>query len=107
MEHPWDRRLGVWWIAEDHPEAPAIVDSPSGRTLTFGELAAAAHRVANALRAQGIRDGDVVAYALPNDVDAIIWQLATARAKRAGTSPGATRVRVRPTRLVHSPTVKR
>lgn len=77
MEHPWDRRLGVWWIAEDHPEAPAIVTSPSGRTLTFGALAAAAHRVANALRAQGLRDGDVVAYALPNDVDAVIWQLAT------------------------------
>lgn len=77
MQHPWDQRLGVWWIAEDHPAAPAVVASPSGRTLTFGELAAAAHRVANALRAQGLSDGDVVAYALPNDVDAVIWQLAT------------------------------
>lgn len=77
MRHPWDRRLGVWWISEDHPDAPAVVASPSGRTLTFGALAAAAHRVANALRANGLRDGDVVAYALPNDVDAVIWQLAT------------------------------
>lgn len=77
MQHPWDQRLGVWWIAEDHPNAPAIVDSPSGRTLTFGELVAAAHRVANALRAHGLHDGAVVAYALPNDVDAVIWQLAT------------------------------
>ncbi|GAB3005012.1 AMP-binding protein [Mycobacterium bourgelatii] len=77
MRHPWDRRLGVWWIAEDHPEAPAIVASPSGRTLTFGELAAAAHQVANALRANGLGDEAVVAYALPNDVDALIWQLAT------------------------------
>ena len=77
MQHPWDQRLGVWWIAEDHPDAPAIVDSPSGRTLTFAELVAAAHRVANALRAQGLHEGDVVAYALPNDVDAVIWQLAT------------------------------
>lgn len=77
MQHPWDQRLGVWWIAEDHPDAPAIVESPSGRTLTYSELAAAAHRVANSLRAHRLADGDVVAYALPNDVDAIIWQLAT------------------------------
>lgn len=77
MQHPWDQRLGVWWIAEDHPEAPAIVESPSGRTLTFAELVGAAHRVANALRAHGLRDGDTVAYALPNDVDAVVWQLAT------------------------------
>ncbi|MGE2728289.1 AMP-binding protein [Mycolicibacterium vaccae] len=77
MQHPWDQRLGVWWIAEDHPDTPAIVESPSGRTLSFAELAAAAHRVANALRAGGLGAGDVVAYALPNDVDAVIWQLAT------------------------------
>ncbi|BBY80315.1 AMP-binding protein [Mycolicibacterium pulveris] len=77
MRHPWDQRLGVWWIAEDHPETPAIVESPSGRTMTFAELAAAAHRVANALRAHGLRVADTVAYALPNDVDAVIWQLAT------------------------------
>ncbi|WP_046317927.1 AMP-binding protein [Mycobacterium sp. UM_Kg1] len=77
MQHPWDQRLGVWWIAEDHPDAPAIVESPSGRTLTFGELTAAAHRVSNALRAHGLLPGSVVAYALPNDVDAVIWQLAT------------------------------
>ncbi|MEB3031214.1 AMP-binding protein [[Mycobacterium] nativiensis] len=77
MRHPWDQRLGVWWIAEDRPEAPAIVAAPSGRTPTFGELVEAAHQVANALRAHGFGYGDVVAYALPNDVDAIVWQLAT------------------------------
>ena len=77
MQHPWDQRLGVWWIAEDHPDAPAIVESPSGRTLSFGELTAAAHRVSHALRAHGLPPGSVVAYALPNDVDAVIWQLAT------------------------------
>ncbi|MGE2727594.1 AMP-binding protein [Mycolicibacterium pulveris] len=77
MQHPWDQRLGVWWIAEDHPDAPAILESPSGRTMTFAELVASAHRVANSLRAHGLAEGDVVAYALPNDVDAVIWQLAT------------------------------
>ncbi|WP_040795874.1 AMP-binding protein [Nocardia higoensis] len=77
MQHPWDRRLGVWWIAEDHPDLPAIVHSPSGRTPTFGELAAAAHRLAHGLRARGIGAGDIVAYVLPNDVDAVLWPLAT------------------------------
>ncbi|BBZ36217.1 AMP-binding protein [Mycolicibacterium confluentis] len=77
MQHPWDQRLGVWWIAEDHPDAPAIAESPSGRTLTFGELTSAAHRVSHALRAHDLQTGGVVAYALPNDVDAVIWQLAT------------------------------
>ncbi|OBI04242.1 acyl-CoA synthetase [Mycolicibacter heraklionensis] len=77
MQHPWDQRLGVWWIADDHPDAPAIVESPSGRTLTFAELAGAAHRVSHALRAHDLPVGSVVAYALPNDVDAVIWQLAT------------------------------
>jgi long-chain acyl-CoA synthetase len=76
VQHAWDRRLGVWWIAEDYPDSPAIVDSPTGRTFTYAGLVAAAHRVANALRSAGLADGDVVAYALPNDVDAVIWQLA-------------------------------
>jgi long-chain acyl-CoA synthetase len=77
VRHPWDQRLGVWWIAEDHPEFPAIVDCPSGRTYSFGELVGAAHQVANALRARGLQPGEVVGYALPNDADAVIWQLAT------------------------------
>lgn len=77
MRNNGDRRLGVWWIAEDHPDLPAIVHSPSGRTFTFGELTSAAHRLAHGLRARGIGRGDIVAYALPNDVDAVIWQLAT------------------------------
>src|SRR5579875_2044231 len=76
MEHQWDQRLGVWWIAADHPELPAVVDSPSGVTLSFGELAGRAHQLVHALRARGIGPGAVVAYALPNDVDVVWWQLA-------------------------------
>ena len=74
--NPWDQRLGVWWIAEDHPDLPAVVACPSGVTLTFGELAGRAHQLARALRANGVQKGDIVAYALPNDVDILIWQLA-------------------------------
>jgi long-chain acyl-CoA synthetase len=75
-KHPWDRRLGLWWVAEDHPDQPALVESPSGVTLTFGELAGRAHQVVHALRARGLGRGDIVAYALPNDADILWWQLA-------------------------------
>lgn len=68
--------MGLWWIAEDHPEQPAVVASPSGTTLTFGELAGRAHQVVHALRARGLRRGDIVAYALPNDADMLWWQFA-------------------------------
>lgn len=74
--HPWSQRLGVWWIAEDHPDHPAIAASPSGVTLTFAELAGRAHQVVHAVRARGLKAGDVLAYALPNDVDIVVWQLA-------------------------------
>ena len=76
MASPYEQRLGVWWIAQDHPDLPAIASSPSGTTLTFGELAARAHQVAHLLQARGIAPGSVVAYALPNDVDIVVWQLA-------------------------------
>src|SRR5204863_2826402 len=80
MNHPWDRRLGVWWIAEDHPELPAIAESPTNEALTFAELAARAHQVVHALRSRNINAGDVVVYALPNGVDTVVWQLAAQEA---------------------------
>ena len=76
MKNPWDQRLGFWYVAEDHPEIPAIVASPSGLTLSFGELAGRAHQLVHALRSLGIEAGDVLAYALPNDADIVMWQLA-------------------------------
>jgi long-chain acyl-CoA synthetase len=76
VRHAWDQRLGFWWIAEEHPELPAVVACPSGVALTFAELAGRAHRVVHALRAHGIGAGDIFAYALPNDVDMLVWQLA-------------------------------
>ncbi len=80
MRHPWDQRLGVWAIAEDHPDAPAIAQSPSGESLSFGKLAGRAHQLVHALRSRGVRAGDIVAYALPNDVDIVVWQLAATEA---------------------------
>jgi long-chain acyl-CoA synthetase len=66
----------VWWIADDHADLPAIVASPSGVTVTFGELAGRAHQIVHALRARGVGRGDIVAYALPNDAPIVWWQLA-------------------------------
>jgi long-chain acyl-CoA synthetase len=69
--------LGFWWIAEEHPDQPAVVECPSGYSLSFGELAGRAHQLVHALRSRGVRQGQIVAYALPNDVDVLYWQLAT------------------------------
>jgi len=76
VAHPWEQRLGVWWIAEDHPDLPAIVASPSGLNLTFAELVGRAHQIVVGLRSRGVHADDIVAYALPNDVDVVWWQLA-------------------------------
>jgi long-chain acyl-CoA synthetase len=75
MQHPWDRRLGVWWIADDQPDAMAIVESPSG-TRTYAGLAGNAHQLVHALRAEGLAPGDPVAVMLTNDVDIIEISLA-------------------------------
>ena len=75
MKHPWDRRLGVWWIADDQPDAPAIVDSPTG-TLTFGELAGRSHQVVHALRSLGLGRDDPVGALLPNGVEIVEISLA-------------------------------
>ena len=76
MQHPWDRRLGFWYLAGEYPDLPAVVACPSGVTLTFAELAGRAHQIVHGLRARGLGAGDIFAYALPNDVDMVCWQLA-------------------------------
>lgn len=48
------------------PEAPALTDAASGRSLRFGELADAVPRFAAGLAARGIGCGDVVALLAPN-----------------------------------------
>jgi long-chain acyl-CoA synthetase len=71
----WDGRLGVWWIAEDHPDALAVVASPSGE-MTFGELTGTAHQIVRALRKRGVQPGDPVAAVLPNGVEMVAASLA-------------------------------
>jgi acyl-CoA synthetase (AMP-forming)/AMP-acid ligase II len=45
---------------------PALIDGPSGRTISFGELAGGARLVAGGLAARGFQHGDVFAIYAPN-----------------------------------------
>src|SRR5437879_1235546 len=54
-------------IASRHSERPAIVCEP--REVSYGELAALANRVGNALRAQGVSRGDRVLIVLPDSAE--------------------------------------
>jgi acyl-CoA synthetase (AMP-forming)/AMP-acid ligase II len=47
-------------------DKPAFIDGPSGRTLTFGQVAGGARLVAAGLAQRGFRKGDVFAILLPN-----------------------------------------
>src|SRR6266481_9664864 len=53
--------------AASHPGRSAIVGEP--REVTYGQLAALANRVGNALRAQGVSRGDRVLIVLPDSVE--------------------------------------
>jgi acyl-CoA synthetase (AMP-forming)/AMP-acid ligase II len=68
-------------LAQTRPDHPAVIDSESGRTLTFGDLDRASNRFANLLRAAGLQAGDVIALMLENSPDyfSLAWG-----AQRAG-----------------------
>src|SRR5262249_42257519 len=75
MESGWDQRLGFWWIAEDHPDHPAIAASPDG-ACSYAELAGRAHQLVHLLRASGLQPGDAVAALLPNGIGLVECALA-------------------------------
>ena len=54
--HPWDRRLGFWWIADDQPDVPAVLAGPDG-PRTYGELAGDAHQLVSLFRSLGAEPG--------------------------------------------------
>jgi hypothetical protein len=56
-----DLTLPEFLLAGRLPDRPAIVDGPSGRTISYGELADGVRRVAAGFAARGVRRGDVVA----------------------------------------------
>src|SRR5262245_31107359 len=52
--------------ASDLADKPALIDAPSGRTLTYGELAMGARLIAASLAKRGFAKGDVFAIYSPN-----------------------------------------
>ncbi|NWF67713.1 MAG: 4-coumarate--CoA ligase family protein [Chloroflexi bacterium] len=52
--------------AGQHPDKPALIDGPSGRTVTYGQLVGAIRLVASSLHKKGFKKGDVFAIYSPN-----------------------------------------
>ncbi len=61
--------------AATRPDHPAVVMTGSGRTITYGELEDRSARLASALHARGLRQGDVVAMLTDNAAECfeIYW----------------------------------
>jgi acyl-CoA synthetase (AMP-forming)/AMP-acid ligase II len=56
----------VFEHAEARGDRPALIDGPTGRTLTYGELGRQVRSLAASLAERGIGAGDVVAMCAPN-----------------------------------------
>ena len=56
----------VFEKADQWPDKPALIDGPTGRTLTYAQLRAAVTAVATGLAARGFGAGDVFAIFSPN-----------------------------------------
>jgi fatty-acyl-CoA synthase len=67
--------------AQSTPDKPALILHPSGEVVTFGEMESRANQLAHAFRAAGLREGDVVALLMENNVHfhTVMWG-----ARRAG-----------------------
>jgi acyl-CoA synthetase (AMP-forming)/AMP-acid ligase II len=60
--------------AQELGDKPALVDGPSGRTLTYEQLYGAIRSFAGGLQARGFQKGDTVAILLPNVPEyAVAW----------------------------------
>src|SRR6478672_6047155 len=61
---------GLWNIAREQPDLVAAVD-PSGREISYGDLAADADRYGLGLQRLGLSVGDVVVVMLPNSIELV------------------------------------
>jgi long-chain acyl-CoA synthetase len=61
---------GLWNIAADQPDSTALVD-PSGREITYRELAADADRYGRGFQALGLEPGDSIVLMLPNSAELV------------------------------------
>ncbi len=78
--------------AGDLADKPALIDGPTGRTLSYGQLARQVDRVATGLQRRGLAKGQVVGLCTPNCPEYAIAFLAVGRAGGVATtiSPLAT-----------------
>ena len=65
---------------------PALIDGPTGRSLTYGELVTSTRRLAAGLVARGLRKGDAVAICSPNVPEYAIAFLGVAAAGGVNTT---------------------
>ena len=79
MTTAWDQRLGFWWIAEDHPDTPAVLAGPDG-ARTYAELAGDAHQLVHLFRSFGAEPGDAIAAIVDNGTTLIEVSLACQQA---------------------------
>jgi 4-coumarate--CoA ligase len=52
--------------ADAYPDRPALIDGPTGRTYTYGQLKGMIHSFAGGLAARGLGKGDTIALMAPN-----------------------------------------
>ncbi|MGP0030259.1 MAG: acyl-CoA synthetase [Acidimicrobiales bacterium] len=71
--------LGFWALAQEDPDYLALI-TPDGAEIRAGELLGHANQLVHALRAQGMRKGDVVATVLPNCAEMVELYLAALQA---------------------------
>jgi yersiniabactin nonribosomal peptide synthetase len=85
-------------LAETEPGRTAVVRT-TGDTLTYGELAHTARRIAALLRDHGVREGDTVAVTLPKGADQITAVLGILAAGAAYAPVGVEQPAVRRERI--------
>jgi acyl-CoA synthetase (AMP-forming)/AMP-acid ligase II len=84
----------VFRHAASHPDKAALIDGPSGRTITYGQLLDMSRRFAGGLKARGFGNGDVLALMSPNIPEYAVVFHGTAMA-------GGTVTTVNPTYTAH------
>ena len=98
----------VFAHADGWPDAPALIDGPTGRTLTYRSLRDLARGVAAGLSARGVRKGDCVCIYSPNVPEyaavflgaALIGAISTTANPTYGTDELARQVRDSGARLI-------
>src|SRR5215510_7139250 len=72
--------------AERRGDRPALIDGPTGRTITYGELASGVRAIAGGLAARGFGPGSVAALFMPNIPEYAVTFHASLRAGGANTT---------------------